>query len=244
MALSKKIALFATALLLVPVVPAQAPDGHSFKMPALKLAFVYPANLDTEDPIVPDNYSFRTRFALHPDEDPEHKGADKCSPLLLAAGTGPDQPLDRHHKEKPGKQVALQPAGGITLNEIFHSCLYRDNPLNSDQKALTDLVENARHIDGAKPIPRTITYQVANATVILGASVPDGHSHTAGYTATIAAIVDNRIFLCSITANDAALFNSMLHSKACFDAPACASGYQTLAPYEIDANADIKPLAP
>jgi hypothetical protein len=225
-----------------PFLHAQAP---TYRNPALQLTFQYPQTLVPEDPAIADGYSFRTRFALHPDADPEHRGADQCSPLLLAVGTGPDQPLDPNHKPKTGKQVAIQPGGGMTLNEIFHSCRYRDNPANSDEQSLRDLVENARHVDGAKPIPRLLTYQIGSATILFAASTPGDHDRKAnpGYTATVAAIAGSRIFFWSITASDDALFNSMLHAKVCFDAPACAGGLQMLVPYQVDSAATVKPFS-
>lgn len=238
--------LLALAALLASALSAQTADTHAYNNAALHLGFLYPANLDPEDPGNVDNYSFRTRFALHPDSDPEHRGADPCSPLLLAVGTGPDQPLDPGKKLKPGKQVPLQAAGGITLNEIKHACLAKDSFNAPDEKSLADLVENARHIDGQKPIPRAISYELQGAKIFFAASTPDEKSRKgdAAFTANVGAIVNGRIFLWSITANDDALFNRMLHSKVCFDAPACAGGYQTLVPYQVDASSTVKPFAP
>jgi hypothetical protein len=223
------LASFVSALVLSgsALVHAQGADTKVYKNPALQLAFAYPNTLDAEDPANTDNYSFRTRFALHPDSDPEHKGADPCSPLLLAVGLGPDVPLDGK-KAKPGKQVALQPTGGLTLNEVKHTCLAKDSFNAPDDKTVADLVENARHVDGLKPIARTLSYQAGGAEMLFAASSGRG-----SFSGTASARINGRIFLWSFSANDLEVFNRMLASKVCFDAPACAAGYTTLVPYRM-----------
>ena len=161
--------LLLTALALLPPRANAQANSHTYRNPALHLVVQYPSTLDPEDPVNPDGYSYRTRFALHPDADPESKGADPCSPLLLAVGMGPDQPLDAK-KAKSGKIVALQPTGGLTINEIKLACLTRDNPQQTAEEHLADLVENSRHIDGLKPMPRALTFDVQGAKVLFAAS--------------------------------------------------------------------------
>ncbi len=216
--------------------PAQT-DSKTYRNPALHLVVEYPATLDAEDPVNPDGYSYRARFALHPDSDPESKGADPCSPLLLAVGMGPDQPLDAK-KAKPGKIVPLQPTGGLTVSEIKLACLDRDNSQQTPEKNLADLVENSRHIDGLKPMPRALTFDVAGAKVIFAASsgpTADEKGHRNGsagttYAGTAAALVGDRAFFFTFNANDLAVFNRMLASKVCFTAPACPATLPGIVP--------------
>ena len=218
--------------------PAQAQsDTKTYRNPALHLVVEYPATLDAEDPVNPDGYSYRTRFALHPDADPEGKGADPCSPLLLAVGMGPDQPLDAK-KAKGGKVVPLQPTGGLTVSEIKLPCLARDNSQQTPEKNLDDLVENSRHIDGLTPIPRTLTFDVQGAKVIFAASsgpTADEKGHRSGsagttYSGTAAALINDHAFFFTFTANDLAVFNHMLASRVCFTAPTCPATLSVLVP--------------
>jgi hypothetical protein len=234
------VTLLLAALTTLPQHTAAQAAPHTYRNPALHLIVEYPATLDTEDPVNPDGYSYRTRFALHPDADPESKGADPCSPLLLAAGMGPDQPLDPK-KAKPGKIVPLQPTGGFTINEIKIACLTRDNMQQTPEEHLIDLVENSRHIDGLKPMPRTLTFDVGGAKVIFAASsgpTADEKGHRNGsagmtYSGTAAALIDQRAFFFSFMANDLGVFNRMLASHVCFTAPACPATLPVLVPYEF-----------
>jgi hypothetical protein len=240
----------ARLLLLATAFPFfQTTANHVYQNPALHIAVRYTAALSPEDPANPDSYRYRARFALHPDSDPESKGADPCSPLLFAVGAGPDQSTDPK-KTKNGRIVALEPTGGITLNEIKHACLKRDNPFDSDEKTLTALVENARNVVGLRPIAKTLTYQVQGATLYFAAaSGPSLDEHdrrtpAAGmtYQGIAGALIDNRIFLFTFTANDQILFNRMLASRVCFDAPTCASGFATLVPYALTDNGLAQPI--
>jgi hypothetical protein len=232
--------LLAAALAALPPGLQAQSAPHTYRNAALHLVVEYPATLDTEDPVNPDGYSYRTRFALHPDADPESKGADPCSPLLLAVGMGPDQPLDAK-KAKPGRVVPLQPTGGFTISEIKIACLTRDNMQQTPEEHLADLVENSRHIDGLKPIPRALTFDVQGAKVIFAASsgpTADEKGHRNGsagmtYSGTAAALIDNRAFFFTFTANDLGVFNRMLASRVCFTAPACPATLPVLAPYEF-----------
>jgi hypothetical protein len=243
-----QLALFAAVFPLLAFQPA-AP--RAYKNPSLHLALLYPANLEPEDPANPDAYSYRTRFALHPDSDPEAKGADPCSPLLLAAGMGPDQPIDAH-KAKPGRVVPLQPTGGLTLNQIKHSCLVQDDPQSTDEKSIAALVENARHIAGLHPIAHTLSYEIPGAQVLFAASsgpTADEKGHrtpSAGltYTGTAGILAGTRLFLVSFTANNLATFNGMLAAKICLDAPACATGYGTLVPYRLTPQGEVQATQP
>ena len=213
---------------------------HTYRNAALHLVVDYPSTLDAEDPGNTDGYSYRTRFALHPDADPESKGADPCSPLLLSVGMGPDQPLDAK-KAKAGKVTPLQPTGGLTVNEIKLPCLARDNSQQTPEKNLSDLVENSRHLDGLKPMPRALTFDVQGAKVIFAASsgpTVDEKGRRSGaagttYTGTAAALIDNRAFFFTFTTNDLAVFNHMLASHVCFTAPSCPATLPVLVPYEF-----------
>jgi hypothetical protein len=104
---------------------------------------------------------------MHPKDDPEHKGEDPCSPLVVAIGMGADRPKDPSHPGKPGHQVPLLPTGGISLNEIKHACIAKDSPGKSDEDVLGDYVDNIRYIDGLPPIAKTIAYEVQGRTVFL-----------------------------------------------------------------------------
>lgn len=233
-------ALLVAAFAFQPVRTHAQAASHTYSNPALHLLVEYPSTLDAEDPVNPDAYSYRTRFALHPDADPESKGADPCSPLLLAVGMGPDQPLDAK-KAKSGKAVPLAPTGGLTVNEIKLACLTRDNPQQTPAEHLADLVENSRHIDGLKPMPHALTFDVQGAKVIFAASsgpTADDKGRRSGsagttYSGTAAALVDSRVFFFSFTANDLAVFNSMLASRVCFTAPTCPAALPALVPYEF-----------
>jgi hypothetical protein len=71
---------------------SQTPQANkTYSNPDLHLILQYPADLSLEDGRVGSDHSYRTRFALHPADDPERMGADPCSPLIMAIGMGPDR---------------------------------------------------------------------------------------------------------------------------------------------------------
>lgn len=134
---------------------AQQPDGYVYRNAEIGLTVSYPTGLQPETTAVLGHYSYRTVLSIHPEADAEHRGADPCTPVLSIVGMGPDKPVDPNEQAISGRQVRIQPTGGVSLSEIKRSCLEKkEKP--SDFVAAE--VANIQDIEGFSPLAKTIQY--------------------------------------------------------------------------------------
>ncbi len=220
---------------------------HVYTSSGMQLAMYFNDEVRPEGPDTIGNYSYRSRFALHAKDDPQHRGADPCAPTVFAVGTGPDLARDPAHPLTVGKQVPIAPTGGVSLAEIDADCLAKDSPGRTQEDALGRSVEGIRHIEGIPALSKTIDYKVQGRTVIFasagGPSKDDKGKRTgtesAGYTyvGSMATITNGHLLIWSVTANDVELFNRLLSFHICFDAPVCKAGYDRIVPFKLGMSA-------
>ena len=205
---------FPTLLLLVapfffaPSVVAQAQQAYTNQ--DLGLAFRYPAAFNKETPASVARYEGAV-FALHPEADLAHIGADPCAPVVLTLGANLDRPIEIAKKGQP----AIFPAKGtLTLSEVSRSCLAKNS---LDDTVLADIVKATAQHEGLRTLGRVRNDLVATSTIWWAAAAGYNKDARGKRTAeagtiilgTAAAVVNGHILVWSITANDPALFNRL-----------------------------------
>ncbi len=211
-----------------------APPVQTWNNPALGVSVRYLAAFDKEDAEHVSRYE-RAIFALHPEADPRHLGADPCAPLMLVLGSGLDRPDELPPKGKPAR---ITPRGTLTLTEVNRSCLDKEVV---DDTHLGDLIRQTEQLEGMRPLIKTTNAYVQGTTIWWSASagfLKDARGKrvaSAGTTilGSVGAVANGHMLLWSITANDPALFNRLLNLSVCFDHPICKQGYSSLVPFQL-----------
>ena len=183
---------------------------QAYTNPDLGLSFRYPAAFNKETPAAVAGYEGAV-FALHPEADPAHTGADPCTPVLLTLGANLERPVEA---PKKGQAPTVPTKGTLTLSEVSRSCLEK-NAL--DDATLASIVNATVKTDGMRPLGRVRNDLVANSTVWWAASAGFNKNAKGKRTAdagttilgTAAAVVNGHILVWSITANDPELFNRL-----------------------------------
>ncbi len=176
----------------------------------LGLSFRYPAAFNREAPASVAKYEGAV-FALHPEADPGHIGADPCAPVLLTLGANLDRPIET---PKKGQPPIFPSKGTITLSEVSRSCLDKES---LDDMTLAAIVNATARTDGMRPLGHVRNDLVANSTVWWAASA--GYNKNAkgkrapeagtAILGTAAAVVNGHILVWSVTANNPELFNRL-----------------------------------
>jgi hypothetical protein len=212
-------ALWAVSAILVlgagNILCAQMP---SYKNAEAQMKFYYPAELSMEDPHAMPRRSYRSIYAMHPDQDPEHVGADPCSPLRFMIGTGPDHHLPA---SKDDAFEPLAPTGGISLVEVNRKCLNGQSEEDFLEKTVNDL----QSMTGMYSTAATITYDLDRHPVTLSTvhafsrvdnDVERKKSNGITFVAVAALTSQGHLFIWTFVANDLTLFNTMLQCEIQF----------------------------
>ena len=231
----------AVSLLTTLTVPSFAqltpPPVQTWNNPALGLSVRYLAALDKEDADHVSRYE-RAVFALHPEADPQHLGADPCAPLMLVLGSGLDRADEAPAK---GKTAAITPRGTLTLTEVNRACLDKDVV---DDTHLGNFIRQTEQLEGMRPLIKTTNAYIQGSTVWWSASaglLKDARGRrvaSAGTTilGSVGVVANGHMLLWSITANDPALFNRLLNVSVCLDHPVCKEGYSPLVGFKLAAH--------
>lgn len=194
-----------------PVLTAQGFQAQqAYINPQLGLSFRYPAAFNRETPAAVAAYEGAV-FALHPEADPTHIGADPCAPVLLTLGANLERPIE---VAKKGQPAIVPTRGTLTLSEVSRTC-FEKNAL--DDTTLASIVNATAKLDGMRPLGRVRNDLVVNSTVWWAASAGYNRNARGKRTAdagttilgTAAAVVNGHILVWSITANDPELFNRL-----------------------------------
>ncbi len=176
----------------------------------LGIALRYPAAFNKETPAAVAKYEGAV-FALHPEADPAHIGADPCAPVILTLGANLDRPIEI---AKKGQPPIFPTRGTLTLSEVSRTCFAKDT---LDDDLLSSIVKTTATLEGMRPLGRVRNDLVANSTVWWGASAGYNRDAKGKRTAdagttilgTAAAVVNGHILVWSVTANDPDLFNRL-----------------------------------
>ena len=203
------------ALVLVATACASAQTfqaSQAYTNAALGLSLRYPAAFNRETPQAVAPYE-NAIFALHPEADPAHLGADPCAPVLLTLGANLDRKADA---PKKGQAPTVQAKGTLTLSEVSRTCLDKEA---LDDATLSTIVATQTKLEGLRPLGRVRNDLVADSTVWWSATagfnkgqkgkrVPEAGTIILGSAATT---VHGHILILTVTANDPELFNRLVN---------------------------------
>ena len=178
------------------------------------LGFVlrYPAAFNNETPQTIAPYEAAI-FALHPDADPTHTGADPCAPVLLTLGANLDRTPD---PVKKGQAPTIVPRGTLTLSEISRTCVDKEI---LDDTTLSTIAAQTTRLDGFRPLGRLRNDLVADSTVWWSAAAGYNKGLKGKRTAdagtlilgTAATTIHGHLLIVTVTANDPELFNRLVN---------------------------------
>jgi hypothetical protein len=233
------LVLLSCALLQAQLAPT-AISIQTWTNPDLGLILRYPA-LFNKEPVSRLGSYERAVFALHPEADPQHIGADPCAPVLLSLGSGLDRLPDPPQKGKPAPTYV--PKGTLTVSEIKRSCLDKET---LDDTVLAGLVGANASGEGMRVLTRTTNDFIQGSTVWSASAAGyarDEKGRRSPYAGTlivgtVGAVVNGHMLVWSVTSNDPELFNRLINLSVCFSKDPNSFAYDRLVHFQIAKQAN------
>ena len=151
--------LFALTVLAASHLPAQVfQASQAYTNADLGFGLRYPAAFNREPTTAVSRFEGAV-FALHPEADPAHTGADPCAPVLLTLGANLDRPAE---PAKKGQPAVIPAKGTLTLTEVSRTCVEKTV---LDDAILSQAVGSATGAEGMRPLGKMRNDLVAGSTV-------------------------------------------------------------------------------